>query len=435
MFLKKLKNFSSAIKPQINSMRVTILGAGIIGVTTAWELLKTGHEVSIIDRQKAPALETSFGNAGLIAPGHSYAWTTPKLPGNLLKSIFKRQQAFRFKWQWDPNMWCWGLQFLLQCRRSKMKENTLRKHTLSVYSQKLFQKLTNELEIDYHQNRKGLIYIFRTPESFLEGKAKMEILMDNMENLQLLSTEELLAKEPSLKNMESPPAGGIYCPTDESGCCHDFTTALAALCEKKGVRFHYNTKVESFQCNERKLKVINTDKREFETDVCVMALAAYSPLMAKKAGDYLPIYPVKGNSLTVPILDTEKAPDHSGIDEDNLLAFSMMGDKIRFTSVAEISGYDTSCTPADFTAMTQQAESLFPGAMNFSHPEYWAGLRPMTPNGAPIFGRGKLENLFYNTGHGHLGWTMCAGSAKITADIINNQAPEISLAGMTISTA
>ncbi len=416
-------------------MRIIILGAGIIGITTAWELQKSGHEITIIDRQSAPALETSFGNAGLIAPGHSYAWTSPKLPGNLFKSIFKRQQAFRFKWQWDPNMWRWGLRFLMQCRRSKMIENTLRKHSLSFYSQQQFQKLTDELEIEYHQNRRGLIYIFRTPESFLDGKAKMEILKDKMANLQLLNSEELLDREPALKNMLPNPAGGIFCSTDESGCCHDFASALAADCERNGVQFQYDTSIFSLKQKNRKLTSIITDKGEFETDVCVMALAAYSPLLAKKVGDYLPIYPVKGYSLTVPIVDVEKAPVHSGIDEDNLLAFSMMGDRIRFTSVAEISGYDIACTPADFTAMTKQVDSLFPNAMDFSKADYWAGLRPMTPNGAPIFGRGRLDNLFYNTGHGHLGWTMCAGSAKITAHLINGKTPEISLSGMTVGSA
>ena len=414
-------------------MHILILGAGVIGVTTAYELLKEGHEVTVIDRQPEPALETSFGNAGLIAPGHSYAWTTPKLPGNLFKSLFEKKRAFRFKFQWDPAMWYWGIQFLRQCTHKNMEVNTLRKHRLSIYSQKCFHQLVDETNISYYENKKGLIYFFRTRKSFHEGKQKLAMLEPVMKNLQLLNRTELFQLEPALDRAQTEIFGGIYCPTDESGSCRDFTLELVEICRKKGASFHFNTIIQNIEKDKRSIKKIITNKSDFQADKYVLACAAFSPFIARMVGEYLPIYPVKGYSITLPILDQEKAPEHSGIDEDNLLAFSLLGDKIRFTSVAEISGYDTTNTPSDFTEMVNLVESLFPHAFDFSKIEYWTGLRPMTPNGSPIFGKGKMNNLYYNTGHGHLGWTMCAGSAKIISDLISENKPDLDLEGMTIA--
>ena len=415
-------------------MHILILGAGVIGVTTAYELAKTGHEVTVVDRNPEPALETSYGNAGLIAPGHSYAWTTPKLPKNLFKSLYEKQRAFRFEFQWDLTMWRWGMKFIRQCTRAKMSENTRRKHRLSIYSQEQLHQLIDETDICYHQNKKGLIYFFRNAQSFREGREKLSILQPVMENLQLLSQTELLKLEPAFQHMETELNGGIYCPTDESGNCRDFTIKLSEICREKGVDFHFDTTVKEVLKNNNQIEKVVCDKGDFQADKYVLSFAAYSAMFAKMVGDYLPIYPVKGYSFTVPIIDIDRAPIHGGIDEDNLMAFSLMGDHIRFTSVAEISGYDTTCTPSDFVHMIELANSLFPNAFDFSQIEYWAGLRPMTPNGSPIFGRGKMRNLYFNTGHGHLGWTMCTGSAKITADLIEGRKPEIDLEGMTLNT-
>ncbi len=414
-------------------MHILIIGAGVIGVTTSYELLKAGHEVTIIDRQPEPALETSYGNAGLIAPGHSYAWTTPKLPTNLFKSIFQKKKALRFKFQWDLDMWVWGAQFLRQCTRNKMQENTLRKHRLSSYSQQCFHKLINDIKIEYHGNKKGLIYIFRTCKSFQEGKQKLSMLKSMMDNLQLLNRNELIRMEPILKDAEESIFGAIYCPSDESGSCRDFTLELTEICKQKGGKFYFNTTAKDFKTQKNKIDKIITNMGEYKADAYILSCAAHSPFLAKKAGDYLPIYPVKGYSMTAPITNINMAPIHSGIDEDNLLAFSLMGDKIRFSSVAEISGYNTNCTSEDFTQIVAQASSLFPNACDYSDVQYWCGLRPMTPNGAPIFGKGKLDNLYYNTGHGHLGWTMCAGSAKIISDLISGKNPDLDLEGMTIA--
>ena len=234
--------------------------------------------------------------------------------------------------------------------------------------------------------------------------------------------------------MQSEISGGIYCSTDETGSCHDFTIKLAEICRGRGVDFHFDTTVKKIKINGSPIDKVESDKGDFKADKYVLACASYSTKIAKMAGDYLPIYPVKGYSFTVPIIDTDKAPSHGGIDEDNLLAFSIMGDRIRFTSVAEISGYDISCTPSDFIQMIKLSNSLFPDAFDYSKIEYWAGLRPMTPNGSPILGRGNMTNFFYNTGHGHLGWTMCTGSARITKDLIEGRKPEIDLDGMTLDT-
>ena len=331
-------------------------------------------------------------------------------------------------------MWRWGVQFIRQCTTKKMGENTRRKHRLSTYSQCNLHRIIDDTGILYHQNKKGLIYIFRSPESFRDGREKLDILQPVMQNLQLLSCEELLKLEPALKWIQSEISGGIYSSTDESGSCRDFTIQLSEICRERGVDFHFDTTVKEIIKNGCQIEKIVSDKGDLKADNYILSFAAYSPMFAKMVGDYLPIYPVKGYSFTVPIIDFDKAPEHGGIDEDNLLSFSLLGDHIRFTSVAEISGYDTTCTPSDFIKMVELANSLFPDAFDFSQIDYWAGLRPMTPNGSPIFGRGKMNNLYFNTGHGHLGWTMCSGSARITADLIEGRKPEIDLEGMTLDT-
>lgn len=414
-------------------MQILILGTGVIGTTTAWELQKRGHEVTVLDRQPKPAMETSFGNAGLIAPGHSYAWTTPKLPGNLLKSPFQKQQAFRFKPHWNPALFRWGIKFLRQCTAENMKINTARKHQLCSYSQSKFHNLVKETGIECDQNKKGLIYFYRTDDSFREGREKLKLLQPIIDQLQLLTPDELIAVEPAIEPLKNQIAGGIYCPSDESGNCHKFTTELFKLCREGGVNFQFNEMINGFDTRNGKIQKVITNKNEYSADAYVLAMASQSSLFAKQLGDYLPVYPVKGYSITLPIMDFSKAPTHGGIDEDNLLAFSLMGGFIRFTSVAEIAGYDTSHKPADFSHIVELASSLFPDAFDFTNIQYWAGLRPMTPNGSPIFGRGKMSNLYYNTGHGHLGWTMACGSAIISADLIENRKPAISLEGMAVN--
>ena len=414
-------------------MRVLILGAGVIGVTTAYELANDGHQITVIDRQSKPAMETSFGNAGLICPGHSFAGTTPKLPGNLMKSLFQKQQVFRYKLHWSPGLIRWGLRFLQQCTGENMKTNTNRKLLLCSYSQTELHDLTAKTGLDYDQKTNGLIYIYRSNKTFNEAKDKLNLLSSLDDKMELLDTSELITIEPALEPTQSKLSGGIYCKTDESGNCFKFTTKLSNLCQKMNVTFNHDEIISRFETKGDKVQKVITNKNEYSADIYVIALGSYSSLFAKQIGDYLPVYPVKGYSITMPIFDVSKAPFHSGIDEDNMLAFSLIGDCIRFTSIAEIAGYNTGFKPSDFSYMVNLAESLFPDAFDFTSIKYWAGLRPMTPNGSPIFGNGKMKNLFYNTGHGHLGWTMACGSAKITADLITGRKPKLSLEGMLLN--
>mgnify|MGYP001219241991 CR=1 FL=1 len=414
-------------------MKIIIIGSGVIGVTTAYELLKSGYEVALFDRQPSPACETSYGNAGLIAPGHSYSWTPPKIPGQIFKSIFKKNKHFKFKLQWDINMWLWGMQFVFQCTSSKMKQNTLRKYKLSNYSQKCFHNIINENNFNFYENKKGLIYIFRNSESFEQGKKKLQLFNSSIDGFKLLDYDDLIKLEPSLKYVKDGVFGGIYCQSDESGSCSDFTIQLAEKCKKMGAEFHYNTNVNNFSLINNNIVNIQTNKGNFYSDKYIIACASFSSLLAKKLGEYIPIYPVKGYSITVPIVNKKNAPQHSGIDEDNLLAFSLMGNRIRFTSMAEISDYNTEYRLEDFSQIIDYSASLFPNICDYSNAEYWCGLRPMTPTGSPIIGRNKINNLYYNTGHGHLGWTMSAGSAKIIKDIIMGNKPDIEMSGMFLA--
>ena len=411
-------------------MRVLVLGGGVAGVSAAWRLLADGHEVSVVDRQPAPALETSYANAGLIAPGHSFAWASPKAPGILLKSMWRDDQAFRFRLTPDPRMWAWSLRFLRQCTAARARTNTLRKHALCLYSQRLFRNLIAETGIEYDGRTGGLLYLYRTPASFERGIANMRVLAEHGQQQEVVDPDRITEIDPALAAARDRIAGGVYCPTDESGDARLFTANLARLCADRGAVFNYRRTVQALVAEGDRIERISTDKGDMTADVYVLSLGCYSPHQVRPLGIGLPVYPVKGYSVTVPLGTEGKAPAIGGVDEDNLVAYCPLGQRLRVTATAEFAGYNTSHRPADFGKMLRAIQDLFPGGGDFSQPEYWAGLRPMTPAGTPILGFGRHRNLCYNTGHGHMGWTMACGTAAIVADLIGGRTPDLNLDGM-----
>jgi D-amino-acid dehydrogenase len=413
--------------------KVVILGGGLIGVTTAWELARDGHEVTVIERRTGPAEETSFANAGLVAPGHALTWASPRAPGILLKSLFRDDQALRLKPSGDWRMWVWCLRFLAQCTAERSARNTARKLKLCIYSQQALQALTATTSIAYDGIRKGLLYIYRDAAALAAGVARTQILRDGGQRMEILDATGVARIEPALGAGTAKLAGGIYCPDDESGDAYLFTTALADKCRQIGVAFRFGTTIAGFDATATKVEQVLTDKGAERGDLFVLALGSYSPLLARRLGLGLPIYPIKGYSVTVPAKGG--TPQVGGVDENHLVAWCRMGDRFRLTATAEFSGYSTSHTPDDFSTMLKTARELFPDGGDYGRPSYWACLRPMTPSGLPIFGRGRQINLWLNTGHGHMGWTMACGSARITADLIAGRAPSIDLAGMTLATA
>jgi D-amino-acid dehydrogenase len=413
-------------------MRITILGAGLAGVTAAYYLQEDGHEVTVVDRQPAAALETSFANAGLLSTGHAFAWASPRAAQIMAKSLVLKDQPLRFRLSGDPAFWRWSLQFLRHCTTLRAHANTRIKHRLCRYAQQALQELIAATGIACDHEQRGLLYVHRTQRSLERGIANMRVLQEGGQEVEVVDRERAAAIDPALAPNKSKVAGGIYCRTDASGDAHKFTQALAALCAERGVRFQYGTTVQRLEAQGDRIERVVTDRGELLADVFVLAFGSHSPLLTKALGERLPVYPVKGYSVTIPVGGSHTPPSLGGIDEDNLCAYVRLGDRVRVTSVAEFAGYDTSHQPSDFRSLLGALKDLFPNAGDFSQPSYWACLRPMTPDGPPIVGRCRYKNLYYDTGHGHMGWTMSCGTARIVTDLIAGRPPELPLEGLAV---
>jgi D-amino-acid dehydrogenase len=413
-------------------MRVLIMGAGVAGVTAAWRLLEDGHEVTVVERHPAAAAETSFANAGLVAPGHAFAWASPKAAKTLLKSLLLKDQPLRFRLSREPAFWRWSLRFLAQCTSARARRNTQIKHRLCRYSQAALQAVADATGIDYDGARRGILYLHRSQATLDRGAANMQILRDAGQQLEVVDRERAAAIDPALAASKEKIAGAIYSPGDESGDACKFTRALAELCIERGAVFHYGTTFRALAAAGDRIERVVSDRGELSADLYLLACGSYSPLLARTVGEEVPVYPIKGYSLTVPVDGANNPPTIGGVDEDNLCAYVRLGDRVRSTAVAEFAGYDTSHRPEDFQSMLRALADLFPSGADYGRPQYWACLRPMTPEGTPILGRGRYANLHYNTGHGHMGWTMACGTARICADLIAGRQPEIPLEGLTL---
>jgi D-amino-acid dehydrogenase len=413
-------------------MKILVLGGGIVGVTTAYYLAKAGEDVTVVDRQAGVGLETSFANAGLVSPGHSYTWAAPGAPAILLKSLVSEGQALRLRLNADWRMYAWGLRFLRNCTPARARHNTSIKVRFSRYSQEQLNLLTSEEGLRYEQTNRGLLYLYRDSESLERGIASSTILRENGLLLEPLDWSATVAKEPALAKAGNSLAGSIYCPSDRTGDAHLFTKAVYDCCVRLGVEFKFNTTIQKLCGRADRVERIETSRGPMTADCFVLALGSYSPLLARTLGYRLPVYPVKGYSITVPIREPSAAPTIGGVDEGNLLAWSRLGDRMRFAATAEFAGYQLQHQPRDFEPMLRAARGLFPDCADYSQPAYWAGLRPMTPEGTPILGKTRHLNLYLNTGHGHLGWTWSCGTARVLTDIIRERVPGVDLTGLTL---
>ena len=417
-------------------MKIIVLGAGVIGITTAYFLAQDGHEVEVIDRQSGAAMETSFSNAGMITPGHAYTWASPRAPKLLLQSLFRNDAALKFRFRLDPAMWAWALKFLRECPADRAAVNTANKVRLCLYSQSLFDDVVRAENIEFDRYSGGALFLYRDAAHLARGIAAMSVLTGNGVRLEALEPGRIVEIEPALSNEADKLAGAIYCPTDESGDCHIFTRALAdRLSSMAKVAFHYETNIRAILSDGQRVTKIITDKGKHAADGYGLALGSYSPLLARDVGLTLPVHPVKGYAITVPVGTRNKAPKLTGVDETYLIAWSRLGDRLRVTAKADFAGFDRSHSAKDFEHMLRTIRSLFPDGADYESATHWAGLRPMTPKGTPILGSSPLANLFLNTGHGHMGWTMSLGSARILSDTISGRPPAISMQGLTLSDA
>lgn len=413
-------------------MRVIVLGAGIIGVTTAYQLAKAGHEVTVVDRQTGPALETSFANAGEVSFGYCSPWAAPGIPLKAMKWLFMQHAPLILRPKFDAAMLSWLFRMLSNCTAERYAINKSRMLRLSDYSRISLAALREETGIAYDEAMKGTLQLFRT-EAQLDASAKdVKALAADGIPYEVLDRDGCIRAEPALAHVRDKIVGGLLTPQDETGDCFKFANALAAKAEALGVRFLYETPITGLDIEAGGLRAVITKNGRLEADAAVVALGSYSPLLLKPHGIQLPVYPVKGYSLTMPVVEPTRAPVSTIMDETFKIAITRLGDRIRVGGMAEISGYTNDLSIKRRSTLNHSVMDLFPGG-DISKAIYWSGLRPMTPDGTPVIGGTHIKGLFLNTGHGTLGWTMSTGSARVISDLVSGRTPEIDAKDLAIS--
>lgn len=413
-------------------MKIIVLGSGIIGVTTAYYLARQGHEVEVIDRQPAAALETSYANAGQVSPGYSAPWAAPGIPLKAIKWLFSQHSPLVIRPTADPKQWWWMAQMLRNCTADAYSVNKARMLRLASYSRECFGALRAETGIRYDERTQGTLQLFRTQKQVDDAANDITVLEQCGVPYELLDPSGCIAAEPALARVREKIAGGLRLPNDETGDCFQFTQALAALAAERGVVFRYQTAIRGIEAEGGRITGVVTAAGRLRADSYVMALGSYSPQLLKPLGITIPVYPVKGYSITVPISDPSGAPVSTVMDETHKVAVTRLGDRIRAAGTAELAGYDLSLRESRRRTVDHVVRDLFPAGCDVAQGEFWCGLRPMTPDGTPLVGATSISNLYLNTGHGTLGWTLSCGSGHLLADIISGRTPEIRSDGLGI---
>jgi D-amino-acid dehydrogenase len=414
-------------------MRVLVLGAGVIGVCAAYYLRRDGHEVEVIERQSAAALETSFANAGEVSPGYSAPWAGPGVPLKAIKWMLMQHSPLVIWPLLDANMWRWGAMMLANCTARAYAVNKSRMVPIAEYSRDCLKALRDDTGIGYDERTQGTLQLFRTHKQ-LDATAKdIEVLKQYGVPYELLDRAGFVAAEPGLRHTQHKFVGALRLPGDETGDCHQFTQRLAAMAAAQGVRFRYDTTIHGLDRLGERIVGVNTTAGTFGADQIVLALGSYSPLMLAPLGLRIPVYPVKGYSITLPIVDAARAPESTIMDETHKVAVTRLGDRIRVGGTAELAGYSLALREARRATLVHVVTDLFPGGGDVARAEFWCGLRPMTPDGTPIIGATPFTNLLLATGHGTLGWTMAAGTGRVLADLVSGRRPEIELDGLTMA--
>ena len=411
-------------------MKVLVLGAGVIGVTSAYYLARAGHRIRVIDRRPGAGLETSFANGGQIAASHTQPWAGPGTPATALKWLVSPGAPFRISPRADPSQWSWCLGLLRNCTAGRERVNSERMHRITQYSLSSLAELKEETSIQYHQIAKGILTYYRTERALDMAEARARAFACQDSSFRVLDRAGCIALEPVLARSKISLAGGIYYPDDESGDAHAFTGALAGISAGLGVEFSYGVSINRLAAEGRRITAVETAAGEFTADAYVLALGSTSPLLTRPLGLDLPIYPAKGYSITIPIRDPAAAPEVSLLDDAKKLVYTRLGDRLRVAGMADIGGYDTSISDVRITSMVGTVKEMFPGLVDGADLKPWAGLRPKTPDSVPLIGATPYANLYLNTGHGHLGWTMACGSGRLAADLVGGKEPGISIEGL-----
>ncbi len=414
-------------------MKVVVLGSGVVGTTTAYYLAKAGHEVTVLDRQPGPALETSFANAGEISPGYASPWAAPGIPQKAIRWLMMRHAPLILRPELDGEMLAWLIAMLRNCTHTRYATNKLRMVRLAEYSRDRLIALRADTGIAYDERSQGTLQLFREQKQ-LDGVGKdTKVLQAGGVPFEVLDRAGCIAAEPGLAKADDDFVGGLRLPHDETGDCFKFTNALAGLAEQLGVRFEFGVTIEGLDHDGGQITGVRTSRGLVKADRYVVALGSYSARLVRPLGLKLPVYPVKGYSITAPIVDADRAPVSTLLDETYKVAITRLGDRIRVGGMAEISGYNNALPARRRATLVRSVGSLFPGAGDLEAATFWSGLRPMTPDSTPVVGATRVSNLFTNTGHGTLGWTMACGSAQVLSDLISGQSPDIETADLAIA--
>ena len=414
-------------------MKVIVLGAGLLGVTSAYFLRQQGYDVTVVDRQASAAAETSFANGGQISVSHAEPWANPGAPLKVLKWLGKEDAPLLFRLRADARQWRWGLQFLRECTPARTRHNIEQIVRLGTYSRDTLQQLRRDRDIAYDERTQGILHFYTSQEEFDAAEAPAAQMRDLGCDRRVISADEAVKIEPALAHIRPKLAGATYTSEDESGDANRFARELVKRCEQDGVQFLMSHTVTALRTAGGEVDHVEaTDNegrfRRLRADAYVLAMGSLSPMLAKPLGIELPIYPAKGYSVTMPVKDASMAHQVSLTDDEFKLVFSRLGDRLRIAGTAELNGYDRDLNRVRCEALVRRVEELFPGAGDTEQAQFWTGLRPATPSNVPLIGRTKVGRLFLNTGHGTLGWTHACGSGKSIARIVAGLAPEVDFA-------
>ena len=414
-------------------MKVIVLGSGVIGTTSAWHLARSGHEVTVIDRQDGAGKETSFANAGEVSPGYSAPWAGPGVPVKAIKWLLMQHRPLVIRPNLDMAMIRWGLQMLRNCTAARYEVNKGRMVRLAEYSRDVLREMRAELGLAYDERSQGTLQLFRTQKQLDATGSDTAILDRYGVPYQVLGRGGCIEYEPALARVRDKFVGGLRLPGDETGDCHKFTGRIAEMAAARGAKLRFGETIQSLLTDGKRVTGVVTDRGRVQADAYLVALGSHSPRLVAPLGLSLPVYPVKGYSITVPITDASAAPESTIMDETHKVAVTRLGDRIRVGGTAELAGFSTLLREPRRRTLEHVVTDLFPRGGDVSQATFWCGLRPMTPDGTPIVGGTPYANLYLGTGHGTLGWTMAAGTGRVLADLISGRKPEISLDGLTMA--
>lgn len=413
-------------------MRVVVLGSGVVGVASAWYLRQAGHDVTVLDREAGPALETSAANAGQISPGYAAPWAAPGVPLKAIKWMFQRHAPLAISLDGTRFQLKWMLQMLRNCDMQHYQQNKGRMVRLAEYSRDCLKALRHRTGIQYEGRQGGTLQLFRTAQQFENAAKDIAVLEEAGVPYQLLEASQLGQVEPALAAVAHKLTGGLRLPNDETGDCQLFTQNLARMAAEAGVEFRFNTTVDRLLYEGQQIYGVQCGKEVVKGDAYVVAFGSYSTGLLKNIVD-IPVYPLKGYSLTIPIADEQSAPVSTILDETYKIAITRFDNRIRVGGMAEIVGYNKELLAPRRETLEMVVRDLYPRGGHVEQAVFWTGLRPMTPDGTPIVGRTAFKNLWLNTGHGTLGWTMACGSGQMLCDLMSGRTPAIAYDDLSVT--